>query len=93
MKPFAFAELLARLRALLRRNLPSRELVAKALDLEVDLLRYGVPTKLIYVKVMNLCKKIERPNRRQIIHTVRGVGYMMRDSHAAVDGDFIMTLS
>src|SRR5262249_59931715 len=38
VKPFAFAELLARLRALLRRNLPARELVLKAGDLEMDLL-------------------------------------------------------
>src|SRR5215470_17006798 len=38
VKPFAFAELLARLRALLRRNLPAREVVLKAADLEMDLL-------------------------------------------------------
>src|SRR5262249_14853938 len=37
VKPFAFAELLARLRALLRRNLASRDLVLKAADLEMDL--------------------------------------------------------
>jgi DNA-binding response OmpR family regulator len=38
VKPFAFAELLARLRALLRRDLPGRPLVFKADDLEMDLL-------------------------------------------------------
>ena len=38
VKPFAFAELLARLRALLRRDLPGRPLVLKAGDLEMDLL-------------------------------------------------------
>lgn len=38
VKPFAFAELLARLRALLRRNLGDRELVLRADSLEVDLL-------------------------------------------------------
>ncbi|MBX7106753.1 MAG: response regulator transcription factor, partial [Gemmataceae bacterium] len=37
VKPFAFAELVARLRALLRRNLGDRELVLRADDLEVDL--------------------------------------------------------
>jgi two-component system OmpR family response regulator len=37
VKPFAFAEFLARLRALLRRDLWSRELVLKAGDLMVDL--------------------------------------------------------
>src|SRR5206468_4864923 len=38
VKPFAFAELLARLRALLRRDLTGRELVLRADDLEIDLL-------------------------------------------------------
>jgi two-component system, OmpR family, copper resistance phosphate regulon response regulator CusR len=38
VKPFAFAELLARLRALLRRDFPQRELYLRADDLEVDLL-------------------------------------------------------
>jgi DNA-binding response OmpR family regulator len=37
VKPFAFAEFLARLRALLRRDLSGRELVLKADDLLVDL--------------------------------------------------------
>jgi two-component system copper resistance phosphate regulon response regulator CusR len=38
VKPFAFAELLARLRALLRRETSGRELVLRADDLEMDLL-------------------------------------------------------
>jgi len=38
VKPFAFAELLARLRALLRREVSSRDLFLRADDLEVDLL-------------------------------------------------------
>ena len=38
VKPFAFAELLARLRALLRGDVGGRELVLRADDLEVDLL-------------------------------------------------------
>jgi two-component system, OmpR family, copper resistance phosphate regulon response regulator CusR len=38
VKPFAFAELLARLRVLLRRGQPERETVLRAGDLEVDLL-------------------------------------------------------
>src|SRR5262249_7761687 len=37
VKPFAFAELLARLRALLRRNFTERELVLRADNLEMDL--------------------------------------------------------
>src|SRR5262249_13204098 len=38
VKPFAFAELLARLRALLRRGVSGRELFLRAGDLEMDLL-------------------------------------------------------
>jgi two-component system, OmpR family, copper resistance phosphate regulon response regulator CusR len=38
VKPFAFAEFLARLRVLLRRDLSSRELVLRSGDLEMDLL-------------------------------------------------------
>jgi DNA-binding response OmpR family regulator len=38
VKPFAFAELLARLRSLLRRGKADRETVLRAGDLEVDLL-------------------------------------------------------
>jgi two-component system copper resistance phosphate regulon response regulator CusR len=42
VKPFAFVEFLARLRALLRRDLPGRPLVLKADDLEMDLLERRV---------------------------------------------------
>ena len=123
VKPFAFAELLARLRALLRRNLPSRDTVLKAIDLEMDLLARrvvrdgeeieltarefelleyllrhlnmtvtremiardvwkepkGVLTNVIDVYVKTLRKKIERRDSRQLLHTVRGVGYALRD--------------
>ena len=124
VEPFAFAELVARLRALLRRNLGDRELVLRADDLEVDLvtrrvvrdvsevevsnresellvflLRHknatvtrdmlarevwkepdGLVTNIIEVCVNALRKKIERPDRRQLVHTVRGVGYAVRDA-------------
>jgi DNA-binding response OmpR family regulator len=123
VKPFAFAELVARLRVLLRRNLADRELVLRADDLELDLvarrvvrggeelglsnrefelleylLRHrnavvtrdmiardvwrepdGVLTNVIDVYVNSLRKKVERPGRRQLLHTVRGVGYALRD--------------
>lgn len=51
VKPFAFAELLARLRALLRRDFSGPELVLRADDLEMDLLarrvtRAGVELEL-----------------------------------------------
>jgi two-component system, OmpR family, copper resistance phosphate regulon response regulator CusR len=39
VKPFAFAELLARVRALLRRGRPEEETVLRAGDLELDLLK------------------------------------------------------
>src|SRR6516165_5253053 len=42
IKPFAFAELLARLRALFRRDVTGRELVLRADDLEIDLLSHTV---------------------------------------------------
>lgn len=121
-KPFAFAELVARLRALLRRN-GERELVLRADDLEMDLiarrvvrtgvevelshrefellaflLRHknqavtrdmlardvwkepgGLTTNVIEVCVNALRKKIERSGLRQLVHTVRGVGYSVRD--------------
>jgi two-component system copper resistance phosphate regulon response regulator CusR len=123
VKPFAFAELLARLRALLRRDVSARELVLRADDLEVDLLTRrvvrggleldltrreyelleyllrhknatvtrdmiardvwkevtGAPTNAIDVYITLLRKKVERAGARQLIHTVRGVGYALRD--------------
>jgi DNA-binding response OmpR family regulator len=123
VKPFAFAELVARLRALLRRDVSGRESALRADDLEVDLiarrvvrggveldltrreyelLEYllrnknatvtremigrdvwkdagGVVTNTIDVYVTMLRKKVERPGARQLIHTVRGVGYALRD--------------
>src|SRR5215218_7823112 len=123
VKPFAFVELLARLRALLRRDVGARELVLRVDDLEMDLLgrravRAGVeldltrrefelleylvrhknaavtrdmiardvwketgafPTNTIDVYINLLRKKVERPELRPLIHTVRGVGYAVRD--------------
>ena len=123
VKPFSFAELVARLRALLRRNPGERELVLRADDLEVDLvgrrvvraggeielsqrefdllvylMRYknttvtrdmlardvwkepdGLTTNVIEVCINALRKKVERSGLRQLVHTVRGVGYAVRD--------------
>jgi DNA-binding response OmpR family regulator len=123
VKPFAFAELLARLRALLRRDVTGRELVLRADDLEMDLLARrvvragveidltrreyellefllrhknaavtrdmiardvwkeisGAPTNVIDVYITMLRKKVELAGSRQLIHTVRGVGYALRD--------------
>jgi DNA-binding response OmpR family regulator len=123
VKPFAFAELVARLRALLRRDVGAREQILRVDDLEMDLisrtvvrdgieldltkrefelleylLRHknsvvtrdmitrevwkepsGALTNTIDVYITLLRKKVERPQRRQLIHTVRGVGYAVRD--------------
>jgi DNA-binding response OmpR family regulator len=123
-KPFAFAELLARIRALLRRDVVNRELCLKADDLEMNLVtravtRGGVDldltrrefellefllrnknttvtrdmiarevwkegtgtlTNSIDVYITLLRKKIERPDKKPLIQTVRGVGYALRDS-------------
>jgi two-component system, OmpR family, copper resistance phosphate regulon response regulator CusR len=123
VKPFAFAELLARLRALLRRDVSGRELTLRADDLEIDLLSRrvirggmeldltrreyellefllrhknetvtrdmiardvwketsGALTNTIDVYINLLRKKVEQPRKRQLIHTVRGVGYAVRD--------------
>jgi two-component system copper resistance phosphate regulon response regulator CusR len=124
VKPFAFAELVARLRALLRRNLGDRELLLRADNLEMDLVArrvvragveielsnresallefllrhknttvsrdmlarevwkepYGLMTNVIEVCVNALRKKVEVSGHRQLIHTVRGVGYALRDN-------------
>ena len=123
VKPFAFAELVARLRALFRRNTGERETILRADNLEMDLLARlvvrdglelnlthrefellefllqhrntvvtramigrdvwkepdGVWTNVIEVCVNALRKKVELPGQKQLIHTVRGVGYALRD--------------
>jgi DNA-binding response OmpR family regulator len=123
VKPFAFAELLARVRALLRRDRAERQTVLRADDLELDLLqrravRGGAEvslthrefevlayllrhknavvtrdmlgrdvwrepnhalTNVIDVYINLLRRKLERPGARPLIHTLRGVGYSLRD--------------
>jgi DNA-binding response OmpR family regulator len=123
VKPFAFAELLARLRVLLRREQAERGAVMRAGDLELDLLerrvrRGGVEialtqrefdvladllrhnnaivtrdmlgrdvwkdpdhalTNIIDVYIKLLRRKLEKPWQPPLIHTIRGVGYSLRD--------------
>ena len=45
----------------------------------------GAPTNIIDVYIKLLRKKVERPDKRQLIHTVRGVGYALRDAHEATE--------
>jgi DNA-binding response OmpR family regulator len=123
VKPFGFAELLARLRALLRRGRGERETVLRAGELVMDLLQRRVArgpnelvltprefelleyllrhknsivtrdmlgrdvwkepahmlTNVIDVYVNLLRRKVERPDMLPMIHTIRGVGYSLRE--------------
>jgi DNA-binding response OmpR family regulator len=129
VKPFAFSELLARLRALLRRGLSSGHEVTRlrAGNLEIDLLRRrvtrggeeipltnrefelleylarhvnepvsreaivrdvwddtsGILTKVVEVSINHLRRKVERGGWPQLLHTIRGVGYMLGDDTCA----------
>lgn len=122
-KPFSISELLARLRAVLRRQRPQSANVLRVGDLELDLLahearRAGAPivltprefalleflisnspkpvsktaivehvwdqhfdseTNVVNVYINLLRKKIDRPELPQLIHTVRGVGFALRE--------------
>ena len=122
VKPFAFSELLARVRSLLRRVPARREERLRVDDLEIDLKRHkavrsGVPldlspkeflllthlvrssgevvsraeiaehvwdigfktdTNVVDVVVRRLRAKIDDPFKRKLVHTIRGVGYVLK---------------
>ena len=125
VKPFALPELLARIRALLRRGRPTDVLRLKAADLEVDLVARRVvrgdrPIELtsrefdlleyllrhqghlvsremlardvwkeprratpldnvIDVQMTRLRKKVDLDGHTRLIHTIRGVGFVLRE--------------
>jgi len=123
VKPFAFAELLARIRALLRRTGPGEpetlrfadlvldtgthrarrgerviDLTAKEYDLLEMFMRhprqvltreviydrvwgydFGGESNIIEVYVRYLRQKIEAEGEGKLLHTVRGVGYVLRE--------------
>lgn len=123
VKPFAFDELLARLRALLRRSAETETYRLAVADLELDLIRRsvsrqgeaieltprqfelleylmrhagsvvsremilrdvwqdssGIPTNIVEVSMNHLRRRIERPEWPQLLHTVRGAGYELRE--------------
>jgi two-component system copper resistance phosphate regulon response regulator CusR len=123
VKPFAFSELLARVRTLLRRG-PARPVEFLHVgDLEIDLLRHRASragrkleltpkefllleflarragevlsrtliaeqvwdlnfdggTNVVDVHVRRLRSKVDDPSERKLIHTVRGVGYVLEE--------------
>ncbi len=125
VKPFAFSELLARVRSVLRRG-PSRQLGAlKLADLEIDLAAHRVSragkrldltpkefallsllarrtgevlsrtliaeqiwdmnfdsdSNVVDVHVRRLRMKVDDPFETKLIHTVRGVGYVLEERH------------
>ncbi|BAL26199.1 two-component heavy metal response transcriptional regulator, winged helix family [Azoarcus sp. KH32C] len=121
VKPFAFSELLARVRTLLRRGKSKEPEVLRVADLELDLLRRRVTragqridltakefgllelllrrqgevlprsliasqvwdmnfdsdTNVIEVAVRRLRAKVDEPFEPKLIHTVRGMGYVL----------------
>jgi DNA-binding response OmpR family regulator len=124
-KPFAFPELLARIRALLRRNVVERPSRRKLADLEIDLAIRSVTREgrvieltateyelfaylfshvgrvvsremiareiwkevardtpldnVIDVHLAHLRRKIDGPFEKKLIHTVRGLGFVLRE--------------
>ena len=126
VKPFAFAEVLARIRALVRRGRPSETLRLSVADLEMDLvtrkvarggekvdltsreyelleylLRHegqpvprqtlardvwkeidrGTPlNNVIDVHIARLRRKIDAEHPTKLVHTVRGVGFMLSEA-------------
>lgn len=125
VKPFAFPELLARVRALLRRGKPEPAIKLKLADLEMDLparsvMRHGKEIALtarefelleyllrqqgrvvsremlardvwketerytpldnvIDVHIAHLRRKLDEPFGKKLLHTVRGVGFVLRE--------------
>ena len=122
-KPFAFEELLARVRALLRRTTAEKNLVLKVLDLSLDTQTHSVTrdkteiqltpkeysileyllrnknrvisrtmlsehvydyhfdsdTNVIDVYINKLRNKVDKGFEVPVIHTIRGVGYMIKE--------------
>ena len=123
-KPFAFAELLARIRALLRREKAEKEPILRIADLTLSLVTHKVArrgkeieltsreytlleyfmrnpdkvltrtmisehvwdyhfdsmTNVIDVYVNYLRRKIDKDFEPKLIHTIRGIGYIMKGS-------------
>lgn len=127
IKPFAFTELLARIRTLLRRGKTREPDILYAADLELDLLRrrltragkkidltakefgllefllrrkgevlprsliasqvwdinFDSDTNVVDVAIRRLRSKMDDDYESKLIHTVRGMGYVLEDSDTA----------
>jgi two-component system, OmpR family, copper resistance phosphate regulon response regulator CusR len=123
VKPFAFSELLARVKSILRRSPVRHAEVLKVGDLEIDYTRHRVmrsgnrielttkefdllsllarrsgevlsrtliaeqvwdmnfdsDTNIVDVAVRRLRRKMDDPFNKKLIHTIRGVGYVLED--------------
>jgi two-component system copper resistance phosphate regulon response regulator CusR len=123
VKPFAFSELLARVRSVLRRGPARQTETIRVADLEVDLVRHRAfraghrldltpkefallsllarragdvlsrtliaeqvwdmnfdsDTNVVDVHIRHLRSKVDDPFERKLIHTVRGVGYVLEE--------------
>jgi two-component system, OmpR family, copper resistance phosphate regulon response regulator CusR len=123
VKPFAFSELMARMRSLLRRPHERQEDILRVSDLEIDTRRHKAmrgrtelhltakeflvlshlarasgevvsrteiieqvwemnfdsETNVVEAMIRRLRAKVDDPFKRKLIHTIRGVGYVLRD--------------
>jgi two-component system copper resistance phosphate regulon response regulator CusR len=123
VKPFAFSELLARIRSILRRSSTGPSEIVRLGDLEIDLVRHKASrggkrldltpkqfallallarrsgevlsrtliaeqvwdmnfdsdTNVVDVHVRRLRAKVDDPFAQKLIHTVRGVGYVLEE--------------
>lgn len=124
-KPFSIVELLARLRAVLRRQRPQAANLVRVADLELDLVshearrageeieltrrefallelllsaspkpvsktaivehvwdqHFDSETNVVNVYIKLLRRKIDRPGLKPLIHTIRGVGFAVREEN------------
>jgi two-component system, OmpR family, copper resistance phosphate regulon response regulator CusR len=128
VKPFAFSELLARIRTILRRSPDRRTEIVRIVDLEIDFFKHKAnragkrldlspkefailwflashhgevlsrtlisehvwdinfdsDANVVDVAIRRLRKKVDEPFSTSLIHTVRGVGYVLEDRSDAL---------